>query len=461
MRDAESSFRKLEDPVSADETRHYVAHGWAALLSEIRPPTYVNEPWSVAFEAWERAAYSCGFVPEDVPGGALVPWWRWLNRRPDRFRWLGLQAIRKWNHVMWRGFKWGGGGFVDEAIRRGATQAMLHRLAVISAYDELSTASVESFPPIPKADTYGGILVDDEGRFLLAEPAGHFGGYAWTFAKGRPGKGESPEQAALRKVLEKTGYQAEIFDVLPIAYEGDTSTTAYFLMAPVGDQGRFTTETAQTRWVSAEEAADLIARTTSAKGRDRDLAVLAAAQPAIIDPITYPPIQSSGRAAEHTAPLGNSSGLNIPDNVETSLQVVPTVEGLVRGFLADALDLRRRYLLGEITPEDATNGIGTLSTRMQVIFYGEDPTYQGTDWNTPQRLGQWLTGQAAAITPPANDAVYRLFNKLMIEVGGPLNAADEGTMSEDMIPVVIEEAIARYTAHLLGMPPEFLAGTSS
>lgn len=461
MRDAESPFRNLEDPVSADEIRQYVAMGWAAILHETWVPRYASDPWSAEFETWGDSAYESGFVPSNVPGSDLVPWWRLVNRRPDRFRWMGLRAILKWNHVMWRGHSVGGGGFVDVALRLGALQAMLRRLTAIAAADESSTARNENSLPAPKADAYGGILFDGDGRVLLIEPSGHFGGYTWTFAKGRPGKGESPEQAALRRVLEKTGYQAEIFDVLPLAYEGDTSTTAYFLMASVGDQARFTAETAQTRWVSVPEAADLIARTTSAKGRDRDLAVLAAAQLATIDPIPYPPIQNPGRSAKRPAHLTNSTGLVIPENPEISLQVLDTVDGIVRRFVVDGLALRGDYIEQKITHEEAVQRMGVLSTSMQAIFYGKNPNYEATDWNTPERLGKWLTENAKAVPPPVEDAVARLFNLMLMEIGGTLNAIDAGTLDPSYSCTVIDDAIARNTAHLLGWPPEMLAGTSS
>lgn len=131
---------------------------------------------------------------------------------------------------------------------------------------------------IPKADAYGGVLVDPEGRVLLREPKGHFGGYVWTFAKGRPDEGESPEQAALREVQEETGYRARIVGVLPKAFVGDTSTTAFFLMEPVGSQGDFAEETAKTCWVSFAEAPALVALNKTAKGRQRDRLVLETAE---------------------------------------------------------------------------------------------------------------------------------------------------------------------------------------
>ncbi len=127
---------------------------------------------------------------------------------------------------------------------------------------------------IPKADAYGGVLVDAKGRVLLREPKGHYGGYVWTFAKGRPDKGETPEQTALREVLEETGYRASIVAALPEAFGGDTTTTGFFLMEPVGDQGDYADETAKTCWVTFGEASALIAQSKTTKGRARDQMVL-------------------------------------------------------------------------------------------------------------------------------------------------------------------------------------------
>ena len=130
---------------------------------------------------------------------------------------------------------------------------------------------------IPKADAYGGVLVDAKGRVLLREPKGHYGGYVWTFAKGRPDKGETPEQTALREVLEETGYHARIVAALPEAFGGDT-TTGFFLMEPVGDQGDFADETAKICWVTFSEASALIAQSKTTKGRQRDQLVLKTAE---------------------------------------------------------------------------------------------------------------------------------------------------------------------------------------
>lgn len=132
--------------------------------------------------------------------------------------------------------------------------------------------------PIAKANAYGGILLTCQGRVLLREPANHFDGYVWTFAKGKPEAGDTPAQTALREVLEETGYPAEVVDVLPGVFHSGLSSNAYFIMRHTGPQGATDWETQRTRWVDFDTAVQLIAQTTNAKGRARDLAVLDAAR---------------------------------------------------------------------------------------------------------------------------------------------------------------------------------------
>ena len=131
---------------------------------------------------------------------------------------------------------------------------------------------------IQKADAYGGILLTRDGKILLREPTNHFDGYVWTFPKGKPSVGDTPEQTALREVEEETGYLAEIVDVLPDVYKSGNSRNAYFVMRHHGSQKAFDWETWGTRWVDFDEAELLINETTNLKGRLRDLAVLASAK---------------------------------------------------------------------------------------------------------------------------------------------------------------------------------------
>lgn len=127
------------------------------------------------------------------------------------------------------------------------------------------------------ADAYGGVLINDRGEVQLREPSNHYGGYVWTFAKGRPEPGEAPEDTALREVLEETGYAARIICLIPTSFAGVTSSTIFFLMAPVGEPGPFSDETDVVCWVDYEAARRLVTMTTTPTGRERDLRVLDAA----------------------------------------------------------------------------------------------------------------------------------------------------------------------------------------
>jgi len=125
-----------------------------------------------------------------------------------------------------------------------------------------------------KEKAYGGVVINQQGRILLREPKKHFDDYVWTFPKGRQKPDETPEKTALREVLEETGIKAEIRKQLPGVYQGGTTETIFFLMSLIEDTGKFDGETQSIRWVTSEEAKNLISMTTNPIGRKRDLKVL-------------------------------------------------------------------------------------------------------------------------------------------------------------------------------------------
>lgn len=126
-------------------------------------------------------------------------------------------------------------------------------------------------------DSCGGVLIDGEGRVLLRTPSDGYGGDRWTFPKGHVEPGEHGEQAALREVLEETGWQAEILAAVPGTFAGTTTSNRYWLMRPVAQVAAPHWETAEVRWCTPAEARALIAEVQSTTKRTRDLAVLEAA----------------------------------------------------------------------------------------------------------------------------------------------------------------------------------------
>ncbi len=139
------------------------------------------------------------------------------------------------------------------------------------------------WPPGHKV-RYGGVVFDPAGRVLLREPSGHYGGYHWTFPKGRPDEGEHPFDTAVRETLEETGHRPVVVGHLPGRFAAGAGATSnyFYLMEDDGgavDAGAMAAngETSSLVWATEDEAVRLIAGTSNAAGRRRDLEVLQAA----------------------------------------------------------------------------------------------------------------------------------------------------------------------------------------
>jgi 8-oxo-dGTP pyrophosphatase MutT (NUDIX family) len=129
-----------------------------------------------------------------------------------------------------------------------------------------------------KAPAFGGVVVDDEGRILLRKVRRGYGGAEWTFPKGRPEPDEPHEATAVRETTEETGIDARVIERIPGIYDGTFTRTTYYLMRPTGKRAEHDkSETAEVRWVTPEEARELLQQSAKAIVRTRDLAVLEAA----------------------------------------------------------------------------------------------------------------------------------------------------------------------------------------
>lgn len=125
---------------------------------------------------------------------------------------------------------------------------------------------------------YGAVLFDDDGRVLLRRPKGEFGGYAWTWPKGKPEPGEHPHLTAVSEVAEETGYLFEAVGFVPGGHSSGSSTSYFFLgRAKSHDSGQMDDETEAVEWVEPEKAVQLIKLSSNAAGRKRDLEILEAA----------------------------------------------------------------------------------------------------------------------------------------------------------------------------------------
>src|SRR5262245_51144852 len=130
---------------------------------------------------------------------------------------------------------------------------------------------------------FGGVVINEQSKVLLRQPMDQSKGHSWTFPKGKPLEGESPDQTALREVLEETGIRARILQKLEGTYNGRNTSNEYFLMSPVEDTGRFDEETHSITWVTKTEARELILLTQKRNRRRRDLRVLKNAYQALAE----------------------------------------------------------------------------------------------------------------------------------------------------------------------------------
>jgi 8-oxo-dGTP diphosphatase len=84
----------------------------------------------------------------------------------------------------------------------------------------------------------------------------------WSFPKGKADPGESDEDCALREVEEETGLACALGLELPSTEYTDSrgrlKRVRYWLMHPVGGQLEFRNEVDEARWVTPDEARELL-----------------------------------------------------------------------------------------------------------------------------------------------------------------------------------------------------------
>lgn len=117
-------------------------------------------------------------------------------------------------------------------------------------------------PEITREHSAGGVIFEN-GRVLLILMVNLKGEKVWTFPKGHLEPGETPRTAALREVLEETGYECRIKEALFKAHysfmRNDSPVkkdVQWYLMEKAGGDGKpFTPdEIFAMKWCSLDEA---------------------------------------------------------------------------------------------------------------------------------------------------------------------------------------------------------------
>ena len=111
----------------------------------------------------------------------------------------------------------------------------------------------------------GGVVLENN-KVLLVQVKSMKGRKIWTFPKGHIEQGETPRQAALREVLEETGYKASIIKpLLKVRYAFTLKgryvrkVVQWYLMKKLGRIGKHdASEILAIRWVSLLKAHELV-----------------------------------------------------------------------------------------------------------------------------------------------------------------------------------------------------------
>lgn len=106
----------------------------------------------------------------------------------------------------------------------------------------------------------GGVLFKDRSVLLIKTPSG-----VWSFPKGNVEKGEKPEEAAVREVIEETGVKGKVVDYIgEISYwyqlkgEKIFKRVKYFLMEYLEGEPQPSWEVLDAKFFPVEEANKLL-----------------------------------------------------------------------------------------------------------------------------------------------------------------------------------------------------------
>jgi 8-oxo-dGTP diphosphatase len=138
------------------------------------------------------------------------------------------------------------------------------------------TASIDPIRPGELVRAAGGLLVRASADGVPEVAVVHRHEHAdWSFPKGKLEPGETWESAAVREVLEETGFECRINRFVGhteyLDRKDRPKVVAYWLMEVVGGSFAPNHEVDELRWVPLDEAPRLLTY-----GRDRELAVVLA-----------------------------------------------------------------------------------------------------------------------------------------------------------------------------------------
>ena len=104
--------------------------------------------------------------------------------------------------------------------------------------DFKSISDIKTDEPKIRVSASGVILTEPDGRIWLRKVANNYGGYIYSFAKGRIEPGYTTQQNAIKETFEETGMLSKIESWLG-DLEGDTSVTRFYKGKRIGGHPSF------------------------------------------------------------------------------------------------------------------------------------------------------------------------------------------------------------------------------
>jgi 8-oxo-dGTP pyrophosphatase MutT (NUDIX family) len=119
---------------------------------------------------------------------------------------------------------------------KGTSYGNIHFNSSIPDFKSIKDKPIEE--PDTECTSSGVIIIEPDSRIWLRKVANNFGGYEYSFAKGRMEKGFTEQQNAIKETYEEMGLVVDIERWLT-DIEGDTSVTRFYIGSRIGGHPSF------------------------------------------------------------------------------------------------------------------------------------------------------------------------------------------------------------------------------
>jgi hypothetical protein len=161
-----------------------------------------------------------------------------------------------------------------------------------------------------------------------------------------------------------------------------------------------------------------------------------------LTPELTPEERAAARGADMFAPLGDGEQLNVLD----------TVDGVLRQFIGEVVTTRSAYHADVLTGDQAGANVAKLAAKYAAIFMGKSKDFAPLPWNKPEQLGVYLQGILSEPATPEDACekfLARMAADFVTNICAPL---EEQTLTDDNAQFRLAVLIEDCAYALLGLP---------